>query len=123
MNNLLAHVGLDRRKVGERWLPAYELTARNLVHYGKVKEAVSLLEEVVKIREQTLAEDHLSRLASQHELATIYWNLNRHNKAVHMMKHVVGIKSQALDEEHSDRKNSEAWLEYFRSELRKLEPI
>lgn len=63
INNLLAHVGLDRRKVEERWLPVYELTARNLVHYGKVKEAVSLLEEVVKIREQTLAEDYLSRLA------------------------------------------------------------
>ncbi|KAL8724130.1 MAG: hypothetical protein Q9166_008117 [cf. Caloplaca sp. 2 TL-2023] len=113
----------DRRKMEERWLPVYELTARNLVHYGKVKEAVLLLEEVVKIREQTLAEDHPSRLASQHELATIYWDLNRHNNAVHMMKHVVGIRSQVLDEQHPDRKNSEAWLEYFRNELRKLEPI
>ncbi|KAL8847183.1 MAG: hypothetical protein Q9221_007768 [Calogaya cf. arnoldii] len=110
MNNLLAHVGLDRRKVGERWFPVYELTARNLVHYGKVKEAVSLLEEVVKIREQILAQDHPSRLASQHELATIYWDLNRHNNAVHMMKHVVGIRSKVLDEQHPDRKNSEAWL-------------
>ena len=29
-----------------------------LVNYGKVKDAVPLLEHVVRIREQTLAEDH-----------------------------------------------------------------
>ena len=37
--------------------------------YGQFKEAVSLLEHVVEIREQTLAEDHPDRLASQHVLA------------------------------------------------------
>jgi hypothetical protein len=39
---------------------------------GQVKEAVSLLEQVVKIRQQTLAEDHPDRLTSQHELAGAY---------------------------------------------------
>ena len=64
----------------------------------QVKEAVSLLEQVVKIHKQTLAEDHPSRLASQHVLATIYWDLDRYSDAVQMMKHVVGIRSQVLDE-------------------------
>jgi hypothetical protein len=35
----------------------------------------SLLEQVVKMREQTLAEDHPDRLASQQVLATVYWDV------------------------------------------------
>jgi hypothetical protein len=35
----------------------------------QVREAISLLEQVVKIREQTQAEDHPSQLNSQHVLA------------------------------------------------------
>ena len=72
MDNLLTHLGLDRQIVEKRWLPVYELTARNLVKYGKLREAVSLLEQVVKIQEHTLAEDHPSRLASQHALVGAY---------------------------------------------------
>jgi len=34
-----------------------------------VKETVALLEKVVKIEEQTIAEDHPSQLASQDNLA------------------------------------------------------
>jgi ankyrin repeat protein len=37
-----------------------------------VKKAVSLLEEVVKIREQSLAEDHPDRQAPQHAMARAY---------------------------------------------------
>jgi hypothetical protein len=64
MNSLLTHLGLDRQTVNRRWLDVYELTAWNLINYGKIKEAVSLLEKVVTIQEQTLAEDHPSQLAS-----------------------------------------------------------
>jgi hypothetical protein len=35
-------------------------------------EAVALLEQVVKVREQTLAQDHPSRLTSQHSLTMAY---------------------------------------------------
>jgi hypothetical protein len=38
----------------------------------QVKEAVSLLKQVVKIREQILAENYPDRLASQHILAMAY---------------------------------------------------
>jgi Tetratricopeptide repeat len=83
---------------------------------------VSLLEQVVKIKKQILAEDHPDRLSSQYVLATIYWDLDRYSDAVQMMKHVVRIRRQALDEQHTDQKASEAWLEYFEDELRELEP-
>jgi hypothetical protein len=39
---------------------------------GQVKEAVTLLQHVVKVHRDILAEDHPSRLASQHELAGAY---------------------------------------------------
>ena len=122
MNDLLTSLSLNRLTVDEKWLPVYDLTARNLVNYGKVREAVSLLEQVVKIEEQTLAEDHPSRLASQHNLATIFWSLDRRITSLQMMKHVVEIQGQLLDEHHPNRKASEAWLEYFEREMCKLEP-
>jgi len=39
---------------------------------GRVKQAIKLLEQVVKIQERTLAEDHLYRLVAQYELALTY---------------------------------------------------
>ena len=82
---------------------------------------MSLLEQVVKIREQTLAEDHPSRLASQQALATMFWDLGRRNASLQIMKHVVEIQRQVLDKHHPDRKNSEAWLEYFEDEMCNVE--
>jgi hypothetical protein len=57
MHSLLTHLGLDWQTVDMKWLEVYELTAWNFINYGQVKKAVSLLEQVVKIREQTLAID------------------------------------------------------------------
>jgi tetratricopeptide (TPR) repeat protein len=113
MQGVFAHLGLDRWTVDVRWVELYDLTARNLNNYGKVKEAASLLEEVVKIREQRLTEDHPSRLASQQVLATIYWELGDHKPALQMMKHVVAIERQVLDDGHPDLRDSEDWLEYI----------
>jgi hypothetical protein len=72
MQGLFAHLGLGLLTVDPSWLPVYDLGAGNLVNYGKVKEAMSLLEQVVKIEEQTLVEDHPSRLASQHARTGAY---------------------------------------------------
>ena len=83
---------------------------------------MSLLEQVVKIQEHTLAEDHSSRLTSQQLLAIIYWDLGRHDASLRMTKHVVEIQRQALDEHHPDRENSQAWLKYFENEVLKLKP-
>ncbi|KAF7505310.1 hypothetical protein GJ744_001013 [Endocarpon pusillum] len=54
---------------------------------GQVKEALSLLEQVVKISEQTLAEDHPDRLASQHELARAYKANGQIKEAVSLLEH------------------------------------
>jgi hypothetical protein len=51
IKNLFTYLGLDRRTVEKRWLEVYELTACNLINYGKIEEAVSLLEQMVTIRE------------------------------------------------------------------------
>lgn len=81
----------------------YELTAKNPVNYGKVKEAVSLLEQVVKIREQTLAEDHPSRLASQHALAGAYKANGQVKEAVSLLEQVIKIKKRILAEDDPSR--------------------
>jgi len=103
MNDLLTHLSLNRLTVNEKWLPVYDLTARNFLNYGKVREAVSLLEQVVKIREQTLAEDHPSRLTSQHELAGAYEANGQVKEAVSLLERVVKIREQTLAEDHPSR--------------------
>jgi tetratricopeptide (TPR) repeat protein len=110
MNNLSTYLSLNRLTVDERWLPVYYLTARNLVNYGKVREAVSLLEQVVKIQEQTLAEDHPSRLASQHGLAIAYRANGQVKEAVSLLEQVVKIREQTLAEDHPSRLASQHTL-------------
>jgi Tetratricopeptide repeat len=44
----------------------------------QVKEAVTLPEKVVQIKEQSLAEDHLLRLAAQYNLAKYLWELGNY---------------------------------------------
>jgi hypothetical protein len=83
---------------------------------GQIKEAVSLLEAVVKFSEQTQGEDHPDRLTSQHVLATMFWDLGQHATALQLMEHVVEVRKKVLDEDHPDRRNSEVWLEYFQDE-------
>ncbi|KAF7502469.1 hypothetical protein GJ744_005684 [Endocarpon pusillum] len=70
---------------------------------GQVKEAVSLLEQMIKIEEQTLAEDHPDRLASQHELARAYKANGQVKEAVSLLEQVVKIREQTLAEDHPDR--------------------
>lgn len=82
---------------------------------------MSLLEQVVKIREQILAEDHPSRLASQHQLAIFHWQLGHQNTSIQLMQRVVDIQQQVLDEQHPHWKASEIWLDYLETEMASLE--
>ena len=82
----------------------------------QVKEAVQLLEKVVQIREQSLPENYPSRLASQHVLATILWELGWHIEALQIMGHVVEINKRLLNRDHPDRMASEEWLKIFEDE-------
>lgn len=50
ISNMMTYLTLDPLTVDASWLPVCDLTARNLVNCGQVREAVSLLEQVVQIR-------------------------------------------------------------------------
>jgi tetratricopeptide (TPR) repeat protein len=103
IHGLLTYLSLDRQNVNRRWLDVYKLTAWNLINYGKIKEAVSLLEQVVKIQEQTLREDHPDRLVSQHVLADAYEENGQFKEAVSLLEQVVKIKEQTPAEDHPSR--------------------
>ncbi|KAL2165747.1 hypothetical protein VTG60DRAFT_3871 [Thermothelomyces hinnuleus] len=70
---------------------------------GQVKEAVALLEQVVAIHNQALAQDHPSRLASQHTLAGAYQANGQVKEAVTLLEQVVAIQAQVLAEDHPDQ--------------------
>jgi Tetratricopeptide repeat len=71
---------------------------------------VSLLVQVVKIQDQTLAEDHPSRLASQHALAGAYEANGQVKEAVLLLEQVVKIEEQTLAKDHPSRLASQEVL-------------
>jgi tetratricopeptide (TPR) repeat protein len=86
---------------------------------GQVKEAVKLLERVVAIQAEVLAEDHPSRLASQHALARAYQANGQVKEAVKLLERVVAIKAEVLAEDHPSRLVSERMLAAFYEDLPK----
>ena len=85
-----------------------------------------LPQEIPKLGGQTFAypaEDPPSQLASQHQLAAIFWVLGRRDTPLLMMRHMVKIRSQAPDKHHPNRINSEAWLKHSEDEMRNVEAI
>ena len=103
LDRLCTHLGLDKSTVDPRWVRLYMLMGRNALNYGKVRDAVRLLEEVVQIRGQTLTEDHPDRLASQHELAGAYQANGQVQEAVRLLEDIARIRGQTLTEDHPDR--------------------
>jgi tetratricopeptide (TPR) repeat protein len=96
-------LAVDPMTPSQEWLSLYDLMAKNLLNIGNVREAVRLLEHIVKILEQTPAENHPNRLASQHELAGAYLANGQVTEAVRLVEHVVKIREQTLAENHLDR--------------------
>ncbi|GMG36498.1 unnamed protein product [Aspergillus oryzae] len=86
---------------------------------GQIKEALKLLEHVVAIRTEVLAEDHPDRLASQHVLAIAYQANGQIKEAVKLLEHVVAIESEVLAEDHPDRLLSERTFAAFYKDLMK----
>ena len=100
MSNLMKYLKLPPLVVDAEWLPAYDLNSRNLVNCGYTRKAISLLEQVVQIEEQTLAKDHPDRLNSQHELALAYKANGQVQEAVSLLEYVVQIRKQSLAKDH-----------------------
>ncbi|CAN9172465.1 unnamed protein product [Alternaria alternata] len=70
---------------------------------GQVEDAVRLLEHVVGVRNDTLAETHPDRLASQHQLGVSYRANGQVEDAVRLLEHVAKVDDDTLTETHSDR--------------------
>ncbi|KAM3067116.1 hypothetical protein ACMFMG_011672 [Clarireedia jacksonii] len=103
LKDIFIGLGKHPEEPSKESLPLYDLQARSLLNIGKNKTAVALLEQVVKIKEAMLAEDHPSRLASQHALAIAYEANGQVKEAVALLKQVVEIKETTLAEDHPDR--------------------
>ncbi|KAI4143649.1 MAG: hypothetical protein LQ341_002861 [Variospora aurantia] len=110
MDNLLAFLSLDPMTVDARWVNIYDLTARNLMDFGKAQKAVFILEQVVQIQEHTKAEDDPILLASQHQLASAYLENRQVEKAALLLELVVRIRMQTLAEDNPDRLASQHQL-------------
>jgi tetratricopeptide (TPR) repeat protein len=83
---------------------------------GRIGEAVELLERVVAAWTRTLAEDHSSRLASQHALGIAYRANGQVKEAVELLEHVVAVKATFMSPGHPSRIVSEEMLAWMRSE-------
>ena len=103
MEKICARLKVHRFQVERQWLGVYNLMGRNLKDYGRLRESVFLLEQIMKIKEQSLAEDHPDRLTSQHELARAYRANGQVKEAVTLLEQVVKIREQSLAEDHPDR--------------------
>ena len=84
-------------------IDVYDLSSRDLVNWEHISKAISLLEQDVQIRQQTLAEDHPDRLASQYELARAYRANGQFKEAVSLLGQVVQIEEQTLAVDHPHR--------------------
>jgi hypothetical protein len=103
LEDIFSELSKHPEKPSKESLPLYNLQARSLLNTKKSKKVVVLLEQVVKIKETTLAEDHPSRLASQYILAIVY-EVNRQIKeAVALLKQVVEIRETILAKDPPDR--------------------
>jgi tetratricopeptide (TPR) repeat protein len=77
--------------------------ARCLEADGRIREAVRCYKEICRWDECQYAEDHPSRLASQHALASVYQADGQIGEAVKLLKHVVAVQETTLAEEHPSR--------------------
>jgi len=103
LHEIFTALELDSSKIDWKWIGLYDLAARNLRDNGKVRDAITLLEEVVKIKTQTLAEDNRVRLTCQYELASAYLANEQVKEAITLLEEVVKIKTQTLAEDDPDR--------------------
>ncbi|KAF5660629.1 hypothetical protein FDENT_13687 [Fusarium denticulatum] len=74
---------------------------------GRMIEAISAMERVVKTRKRIQAKGHPDQLTSEHGLARLYLSNGQTKKAVRILEHVVRTRQRTLAEDHPDRLASE----------------
>ena len=97
--------GLDERDSGRLISQLFLAVAYR--KNGRIQKAVKLLESVVAIQADVLAEDDLDRLASQHELAMAYQANGQVQEAVKLMEVIVAMQAEVLAEDHPNRLTSQ----------------
>ncbi|KAL2044651.1 hypothetical protein N7G274_002425 [Stereocaulon virgatum] len=86
----------------ETTLQIKDFTGRVYLQQGKFQEVVDIFKEVAEGRSRMMAEDHPSRLASQHALAGAYEANGQVDEAVTLLEHVVKVQEK-LAEDHPSR--------------------
>lgn len=76
---------------------------------AQTKEAVALMERVVKARQQ-LGEEHNNLLAAQHELASALLDNGQTKEAITLIERVVRIRQRSLQEDNPNRLASQQLL-------------
>jgi hypothetical protein len=69
LREIFVEVGEDTEELSKEFLPLYELQTRSLYNLGRQKEAVALLEQVVKIKRLEFHKGHPSRIVSEDALS------------------------------------------------------
>ncbi|ATZ48853.1 hypothetical protein BCIN_04g00730 [Botrytis cinerea B05.10] len=103
LKDIFIGISKNPKEPSKESLPLYDLRAKSLLNTGKNKKAVTLLEQVVKIRQTTLAEDHPDRLASQHVLASAYRANGQIKEAFALLEQVIKIRETIQAEDHPNR--------------------
>ncbi|CAG8975362.1 hypothetical protein HYALB_00005692 [Hymenoscyphus albidus] len=106
----LAHI--ENNQLRKCYKPPWEDSSQHglaiaYLNNNQILKAISLLEKVVLIRQNTHTEDHPRRLASEHELASAYLKNNQILEAISLLEKVVRIQQNTLTEEHPERLASE----------------
>jgi tetratricopeptide (TPR) repeat protein len=95
--------GLDMTQVQSSLVPLYHLLGQSHCFNGDYKGAVALMEQVVKMRQNTLHEENASRLTAEHLLALAYLRHGKTRDAVELFEGLVAVQEKVLPESHPSR--------------------
>ena len=107
VQGLFGRLGLDMCTVNAEYLDVYHLFANNLRRNGRSKDAIRLLNDIMRLQEQTLRADHPKLISTKHKLAISYKASGQVQEAIGLLEQVVRIRDQTLREEQPDRLTSQ----------------
>ncbi|RFU34865.1 hypothetical protein B7463_g1450, partial [Scytalidium lignicola] len=102
-------------------LSAREALGREYARMGQQQQAIGILEDVVRIQQETLALTHPHLLSSQHELTCAYIDYGQPDKAIKLLYKVVQISQNTLALTHPSLLASRYELARAYSQIGQLE--
>jgi tetratricopeptide (TPR) repeat protein len=95
LDRLCSYLGLMDLLVDSEWIYLFALISFNLEACGKTQDAAHVLQEAVRICEETLPETDEFRLLLQRRLATLYKGQGKIEKAIWILKQLGRVQDQA----------------------------